>query len=248
MEKSFYDTLYNMEEKHWWLITRKSLILRFLSDIYKNNTFDGNRQILDMGCGSGYMAEKLCRFGAVTGIDPADEALRYCGKNKFNALKGSLDEVSFESNRFDLITCLDVLEHINDDLKVLRESFRICKNGGFMIVTVPAHQFLWSSHDKVNHHVRRYSKKELEQKIRKAGFEIQKLSYAYCATFPMLLTVRSIKNIFAKKDKATSDLSTVPLFLNKLLVLMLNIEIEILQKINLPWGSSLVCVAKKTSV
>jgi SAM-dependent methyltransferase len=134
-------------------------------------------RVLDAGCGSGRTLEELGRYGKVFGVelDPGAAAVareRRCGE----VLVGRLEVLPWEDGFFDLITCLDVIEHTPDDRVTLRELRRVCRRGGFLVVTVPAYQGLWSMHDVANHHYRRYSRGRLRAAAAAAGWRVRRMT------------------------------------------------------------------------
>jgi len=136
---------------------------------------------------------------------------------------------------------LDVIEHIDNDLIALRELKRVTKPDGLILITVPAYQFLWSAHDLAHHHKRRYSSKILKNKLKEAGFEILKLSYFNTILSPIIISLRLIKKLIHSKKP---DIGTVNPLLNYLLKLLFYIEAPIIKYFNLPFGISLVAVAR----
>jgi ubiquinone/menaquinone biosynthesis C-methylase UbiE len=129
-------------------------------------------RILDAGCGSGRNMVELARHGSVTGIDLSDTSVclardRAAGE----VVEGSVLDLPFEEDRFDLVVSLDVIEHLEDDLGALRELRRVAAPGGSLLVTVPAYQWLWSGHDEINHHHRRYTRCSLQRVAEQAGSE-----------------------------------------------------------------------------
>ena len=153
-----------------------------------------------------------------------------------------ITNLSFPNNSFDLVTAFDVFEHLEDDQKGLEEAFRVLKKGGFLLLTVPAYSWLWSFHDESLGHKRRYTKQELEKKVKKAGFKILKSSYLISSfLFPIAL-FRFIQRLFRVKGQSYVIL---PKFLNVLLAEILKLEALLLQFCNLPFGVSLILLGRK---
>ena len=154
--------------------------------------------------------------------------------------------MKFKDKTFDVIIASDVLEHIREDENALKEIKRVLKDQGLCIITVPAYQFLWSEHDVALHHLRRYSKTELEQKVLSSKLDLAFLSYFYCLTFPMFVTFRKIKSILiGSTQPPKSDTFHMPKPINWLLSIVMKFEQSCLQVMRFPFGSSLVCVARK---
>ena len=173
MDQRLMDAMLELDDRHWWYRGRRRIIRAELDRLALR---PGSR-VLDAGCGSGRTLLELGRYGEVFGIelDPGAAAVargRGCGEVRI----GRLEELPWEDGYFDLITCLDVIEHTPDDGVTLRELRRVCKPGGYLLVTVPAYQSLWSMHDVANHHYRRYSRSTLRAAALDAGWIVRRLT------------------------------------------------------------------------
>lgn len=199
-----------------------------------------------MGCGLGETSKKLAAFGQVTGIDSSPEAIKLAKKNGFKKAKVmDLANLLFPRNSFEAVTAFDVLEHIEDDQRAIREAFRVLKNKGILLLTVPAYDWLWSEHDEALGHKRRYIKSQIEMKLKKAGFTILKSSYII-SSFLLPITLFRFWQKISKQEKVPKTSYVIlPGFLNFFLAQILKLEGILVQAINLPFGVSLVCVAKK---
>ena len=246
MDKDLYKPHYEAEKKGWWAVGRRNLITKNIKSIWKSSE---QPVILDFGCGTGGMLDELKIIGVTYGCDTEDLAIEFCkqrGLENIKKLQGN--RLPYNDNSFDIIVTMDVLEHIENDKNTINELNRILKNEGFIFVTVPAFMSLWTTRDVRLHHFRRYTKKELQNKIREAGFKIKKCSYMHLFYFLPLLILYKIKFIFKKKENTSdikTDFSVVPSFINFLLIKALNLETFILKFINFPFGVSLFCIAKK---
>jgi SAM-dependent methyltransferase len=173
MDQRLMNVMLELDDRHWWYRGRRRIIRAELDRL----ALTAGARVLDAGCGSGRTLEELGRYGEVFGIelDPgaADMArARGCGEVRI----GRLEELPWEESYFDLITCLDVIEHTPDDRATLRELRRVCRPGGFLLVTVPAYQGLWSTHDVANHHYRRYSRARLRDAALDAGWRLRRMT------------------------------------------------------------------------
>jgi SAM-dependent methyltransferase len=173
MDERLMNAMLELDDRHWWYRGRRRIIQAELDRL----PLRAEARVLDAGCGSGRTLEELGRYGEVFGIelDPgaADVArARECGEVQV----GRLEELPWEDGYFDLITCLDVIEHTPDDRVTLRELRRVCRPGGFLLVTVPAYQGLWSMHDVANHHYRRYSRGRLRASAIDAGWQVRRMT------------------------------------------------------------------------
>jgi len=245
MEIDEYKNLYNLEASYWWHAGLRNLIYTILKNKFLNIE---NLKILDAGCGTGATLIMLNKFGDTIGIDRSEHALKYSrcrGMDKI--IQGSITDLPFKNNQFDIIISLDVLCHnwIDDDLKVLKEFNRVLKRSGISIINLPAYELLRSVHDKHVHTKRRYSRKELENKLLLTGFGIEKITYRNTFLFPVLLIIKTIKKIINTNGNSKSDLNQLPGLVNNLLLNLLKFENSIIKKTNLPFGSSVFCVAYK---
>jgi len=244
MEENEYEKLYQFENYYWWHVGRSEIIYKLLTTyLPPTSSFD----ILDVGCGTGINLSILAKFGRVIGIDSSKAALKFAGKRGFKNLRqGRAEKLPFSNNSFDLVCGLDLIEHIRDDLKALKEFHRVLKNMGFLLITAPAYQFIWSEHDEALHHFRRYTLSELHRKLNLAGFRVLKRSYVITFTFPLILAYRFFKSLLPKSSLTPqSSYVILPKFLNNLLIFTLKIEAKLLKYINLPFGTSVICLAQK---
>ncbi len=248
MDIGLYQDFYNLATKHWWFVARGKIILsiidRFLPD-------GGSLEILDVGCGTGSFLKKLEKYGQAAGVDISEEAVKFCrlrGCTKVSVIKEE-EGLPFKDNTLDLITAMDIIEHIDDDSAVLAECYRIIRKGGLLLVTVPAYDFLWGPHDEVNDHKRRYVARELRNKMEKAGFTVKKMTYFDAFLFPFFVLVRTghrVSKMINSNYKAHSDLKMGSTVINYLLKTMFSLEGPLLKKLNFLYGASLLCVAEKS--
>ena len=216
-----------------------------LDNIDRYLTKNNQPKILDIGCGSGLMLNALGRVGETYGMDVSDEAISF-SKEIFNGRveKGALPDVlPYEENFFDMITALDVIEHIDNDIDSISAIHSLLVPGGKCIFTVPAYMFLWSRHDDINQHKRRYTLSELNEKLVHAGFNVEKISYYNTLLFPIVFLVRMLNNVL-KRDGA-SDLDMPGTAMNLVLKKIFGIEKYLLRYINLPFGVSVLAVVRK---
>jgi SAM-dependent methyltransferase len=200
---------------------------------------------LDIGCGSGLMLNALEDIGQTYGMDMSDEAISF-SKEIFTGTvkKGMLpDEVPYEENFFDLITALDVIEHVDRDIDSLKAMHSRLIAGGKAVITVPAYMFLWSSFDDVNEHKRRYTLNELNEKLVQAGFTVEKITYYNTLLFPVVLVVRILNNILNRDGSSDIDMPSKPL--NFVLKQIFGLEKYLLKFVNLPFGVSILAVVRK---
>ncbi len=197
MDRKFYDEYFDLERSHWWFIVRAQIIMDRIRKLANGRT---DLKILNVGAGTGRTSELLVEFGEVTSIE-YDQICADMVREKLGIQieQGSITEIAYGDNQYDLVCSFDVVEHVEDDMLAVRELNRVCKPGGNVIITVPAFMSLWSHHDVVNHHFKRYTSKEIQ-----ALFEPNQGSEAYKTYFnsflyPPIWLFRQLSNMLPKK-------------------------------------------------
>ena len=246
MEREQYDLMFRQEERHWWYIGMRRIAEALLERYFRPGP--GRPEVLDAGCGSGGTTTWLSRWGRVAGVDLAPEALALARRRGLKRLLGaSIQALPFASDRFDLLTCFDVLYHlrVDDDAAALAELHRVLRPGGLALVRVAALDWLRGAHDEAVHTRHRYHRRELVAKLRAVGFQIEHASYANCFLFP----IAPAKRLFERHDPAgAADLWQPPGPLNELLARILGLEAGLVATRGLPWGVSVIAVARKPAV
>ncbi len=243
MQQHTYSIMYQIEERHWWFVGRRRIIESFLEPVCSN--LESNRsRILDIGCGTGANLEMLSRFGEAEGVDVSTEALAFCRERGLqNVRQGEAEHLPYEDGSFDLVTALDVVEHLDDDVAGLREMRRVLRTGGRAVLFVPAFKFLWGVQDDVSHHRRRYTLEGLKRAVCEAGFEIERATYANITFFAPILLGRLVMRATGFRPASENNINVSAL--NKLLGYILGAESSILRHMNLPLGVSAICVARR---
>ena len=243
MDKHAIQELYEQESSYWWHKGRR-IVMESLLD--KAIGKGAGLKILDVGCGTGANLTLFRKFGKVSGVDASLEAVEYCRQRGFKDIaQGRAEVLSFPDRAFDMVTAVELLEHMKNDEEVLKEFSRVLKSEGKLFLTVPAYQFLWTEHDEALEHVKRYTLGELKEKIMRAGFEIEKGTYMVTFTSPLFI-YRVFKELFRRKEKPSkTSYVTLPKFLNTILVYPFVWEAQILRYANLPFGTSVLCIARK---
>ncbi|MCL7411683.1 MAG: class I SAM-dependent methyltransferase [Methanosarcinaceae archaeon] len=238
MEINEYSKMDQFEQKYWWWVVKRLIVDNQIKKL--SNT----SKILEVGCGTGTNLKSISKYGDVTGIDFSKNALDFCKRRTHNPLiLADAEKLPIDKETFDLIVALDVIEHLNDE-DALSEFYRILKPNGFLIITVPAFKFLWSQHDDVLHHLRRYRKKELKNKL-EHNFSIRMISYWNFFMLPPITAIRLINKI-RKTDQNESDVKKLPFLINYTLIKVMRFEdFLISNKINLPCGVSIIAVCEK---
>lgn len=241
-----YHKMHAMEKEYWWFQGRRRVILDTLGK-YCKGTEDCQPVILDIGCGTGMLLEDLQQMGPATGLDFSMVALEYCKNRGIDKLgRADVRHIPVKDNSIDIITALDLIEHIEDDHGLMAEFQRVLKPGGLAIMSVPAHKKLWSGHDVALHHFRRYEKPEFRQLIEGAGLKPRKYTYGMATAYLPAILVRKYKNLRGRNnDGGTTDEFPIPGWLNGILKKSVEVESAWLKRWNLPIGLSLLCVAEK---
>lgn len=231
------------EDNHWWFAGRRKILESVLDKFYKYTT-DGN--ILEVGCGTGGNLALLSKYGRLTAVELNDEAIAAAAnRNICPVRKGSLPDNLPINDQFDLICLLDVLEHIENDAQSLNKLASRLNADGMLLITVPAYQFLWSAHDDIHHHKRRYTRKQLEGLILNSGLTIRYSTYFNTLLFPIAYSLRLINNL-ANKNWASGVNMPSPA-VNWILQHIFQLEIPLLKRMSLPFGVSILVIAKKAA-
>ncbi len=243
MQKGFEKTYHQFEKNHFWFKSRRNFITNWLSSADKTS------QILDIGCSSGILLSELIKTGFkadnLYGIDISEKAIKLCKNRGINNVYVMDAQDIKLDKKFDFIIASDCLEHLKNDKEALQNWFTLLKKNGKLIVFVPAFNFLWSTHDEVNMHYRRYTKTELEQKLTNSAFNIEKSSYWNFFLFLPIVFVRLIEKIKPNKNANNKQLKIVPI--NNSLLKLLNFENWLLKFIKFPFGVSTYCIVTKTN-
>jgi len=235
VDTALYDRFFDTEDRHWWFVGRRRLVTDLLARA------GARGRILDLGCGTGGVLQHLGPFGSAIGLDPAVEAAQYCRRRDVPMVVGSGLELPFADASFDVVLALDVIEHVPDDVALLREVRRVLRPGGVLLVTVPAMPWLWSAHDDVNHHYRRYTMSTLRRSFQASCFRPLKVSYYNALLLPLAIT-RKFINRFGGSDE--HHLEDLPGLLNATLRAVLGLEGAVIRRTNLPLGASLIAAAR----
>jgi SAM-dependent methyltransferase len=241
MERIVYDRMAAHDSTHWWYRARRDILADYLARYA--NLPEGAR-ILEIGCGTGHNLPMLARFGSVDAIE-IDEAARGIAAERLGKAVGVAPLPALpgvERGRYDLIAVLDVVEHIGDDVGALRGMAECLAPGGQILITVPAHQWMWSAHDVVNHHHRRYSKASLAKAIATAGLTHNGLRYFNSLLFPVAVAARLAGRLTGKDD---SDDSPPAAPVNAVLEKVFGIERHLVGRVPLPPGLSIITLASK---
>lgn len=241
MELSEYKKMYEIEDTHWWFSAKRQYIDIVLKKFFKNKS---GLKILDVGCGTGAVIEYL-RFKnqQAMGIDASSIAVDYCRQKNLPVEKSEAHKTKFSEEVFDVVLALDLLEHLENPEEAIKEMKRILKQGGLLIITVPAHQFLWSYHDVSLHHKKRCDKDSLAD-LFKGGFFIELISWIHALILPPVIIIR-LRNKLMGLDSG-SDVKQNGKIVNLIMKFLYVFELGFFNIFNyLPFGLSLIIVARK---
>lgn len=243
MDKRIYHETFKLEKDYWWHVSKRRLVQQVI-----RKSVNGNKdvRILDAGCGTGIMMSELSNyFPNVYGLDKSPLALAFCRKRGLRDVHhGNLERrLPFKDGTFDVVICLDVIEHLNHDGLALKEFRRILKPKGLVIISVPAYQFLWTKHDEILWHKRRYRRGQLIKLIQSVGFKIVKASYFYSFLILPALLLFKLKLMFHGGKSKSVVIPAKPI--NWLLLKICAVERQIINQFSLPTGISILAVAQK---
>jgi SAM-dependent methyltransferase len=241
MDEHEHERLAHFEEWYWWHRGRQAIVQRLAARYAPQGA-----RLLDVGCGTGATTLGLRRFGRVFGLDIGRRALEVARARGLAVARASAERLPARPGAFDLVVALDVLEHLEDDVSAAREMLGALRPGGFLLATVPAYPFLWSGHDEVLGHRRRYLRRQLVAALERAGFEIALCSYVMGSILPAAIVVRLWER-WARRGspRRESGYVVVPAPLNALLAWITASGSRLLPWVRLPFGLSIAAVARR---
>ncbi len=246
MERHTYAIMYELEGSHWWFAGRRRILESFVKEIIANLNVEGRApQILDVGCGTGANLEMLAQFGDAEGVDVSEDALAFCRARGLTRVShGAAERLPYADASFDLVTALDVVEHLDDDAGGLREMRRVLRPRGRALLFVPAFMWLWGVQDDVSHHRRRYTLPQLTKRVRAAGFAVERATYANLTFFAPILAGRLLMRATGARPASENNINVSAL--NGVLGHIFGAErFWLSRRLNFPFGVSAVCVARR---
>ncbi len=242
MERIVYDTMAELDERHWWYRARREVLAAL---IRRRARPPKGARLLEIGCGTGHNLAMLRRFGEVEALE-VDAAARAIAEERLGrpVMLAPLPGLSGVAERhYDWIGAFDVIEHIADDRAALASIAQRLKPGGRLVITVPAHPWMWSAHDEVNHHQRRYSRRALKRLFEAAPLKLEAIGYFNSLLFPLAVAQRLASRVSGSQD---SGLSLPPPIVNRSLERAFAAERHLIGRVPLPPGLSLFAVASAT--
>ena len=235
--------MFSLEDTYWWFVARRDLgrvaVARYLRG-------GSARRVLDVGCGTGANLTEMSQFGPVVGLDRAAEALQLSRSRGHRQLvQGTAEQLPFRDGTMDVVLALDILEHVADDVQVLRECRRVLVAGGLLVLSAPAYRLLWSEHDVALSHHRRYTAGDIARRLRRAGLRPLRVSYAIMTLFPPIFLFRRLQRLLGRKGRPMTTLIPLPPILNRLFIAILWLESRLMLRVSLPAGVSLMAVARR---
>lgn len=244
MQQHTYAIMDRVEDSHWWFVGRRAILESFLRGIVLKVRGSGSAvRILDVGCGTGANIEMLSQFGSAEGVDVSDDALDFCRKKGLTVQKGLAEKLPYADETFDISTALDVIEHLDDDIAGLREMHRVTKTGGYSLIFVPAFMWLWGVQDDISHHRIRYTRKQIVERLEKAGFAVERATYANFTFFAPILGGRVLMKLTGLKPESENNINISAL--NGVFGKLFSAERFWLNNLNFPFGVSIVVTARR---
>lgn len=225
-------------EDSWWYQGRADVVRRVLSRFSRRTS--ASAHILDLGAGYGGMANLLAQFGTLDGVEPDATARARLGDRGYRSAWPDMQAIP-HSERFDLVALLDVLEHVEDDFALLQDVRMRMQPGGQVIITVPAYQFLFGEHDAVCHHFRRYTEGRLRAMVMRAGFEVV---YGGYWNMTLLLPTIPLRLLGFSGDQSLVHTNLATWIMR----LIVRTESRVIPHVRLPFGTSIVLLARVREV
>lgn len=255
MQQHTYAIMDRVEDRHWWFVGRRAILESFLRAIVEKRshslaTLDADRsvraplRILDVGCGTGANLEMLSQFGSAEGVDVSDDALDFCRRKGLAVQKGLAERLPYTDDSFDITTALDVVEHLDDDIAGLKEIHRVTRPGGYSLIFVPAFMWLWGVQDDVSNHRIRYTRKQIVGRLEKAGYTVERSTFANFTFFLPILAGRLLMRLTGIKPESENNVNIS--ILNGLFGKIFSAERHVLKHFDFPFGVSIVIVARRS--
>ena len=242
MDRQQYEIEAQIEASHWWFVGRRRLFRKIINELKPTPSW----RILDVGTSTGTNLRLLkdMGFSDAKGVDLNQEAIKFCAEKGLGEVQlGDIKNLPFDTETFDLVLATDILEHVDDDLRALRELERVMASGGKLLITVPAFTSLWGHNDNMSHHKRRYVARQILAHIEKTGLLVCRRFYFNFLLFLPIWAVRQIIRHFVSNAKPENEM-TSPIF-NKILTLVFSFDIMIAPHIHPPFGVSYLVVCEK---
>jgi SAM-dependent methyltransferase len=246
MSPDYLQKYYFYERNHWWFLIREKIIRQQL-----NRSLPVNRRskILNVGAATGRSSQMLQQYGEVTSVEKDAGACVFLReKLNLHVIEGDVELLPFEDNVFDVVCIFDVIEHIERQEQAVAELYRVCKNDGVLYCSVPAFAFLWSRHDEINHHKRRYTRRSIHEVLGEQ-FVVEYSTYFNALLFLPIWFTRTILQRIRKHREMVSDFAYSKIlngcFFSSVFKAVFSIELLLLRYFTIPFGVSILLRAKK---
>ena len=250
MDRELYRKFFEIENDFWWSVGTRRIFFQLIAALERNDP----GRVLDVGCGTGvHLQEFPAGWRLVAGCDRSDLALSFCAERGLRTLvRSDATQLPFVGDAFDLVTALDVIEHLDDDEGCLREIVRVSRPGAHILLHVPAFQMLWTDKDELSHHRRRYHRAELAALAARCGLQVERLFHINALLFPVALLRAGAQRVWRRRRRmapaaasALDPLYGIPAPLNRLMTDLMDLERHLVTRVRVPFGLSLVCLARK---
>lgn len=239
MDKNYVQQYAGLEKSHWWFQSRAKIISKILGKFLPAPPL----RILNIGAAGGETSNWLSTFGKVISVEHEQDFLSFLRREGHDVVEASVTHLPFPNENFDLVCAFDVLEHVEDDAQAMKEIKRVCKSGGFICLTVPADRKLWSAHDVVNKHFRRYQQADF--KALGKSLHPQYISYFNCFLYLPVWIARAWSNRMKISDRSDFETFKSDGLTNKLFGSIFSLEARLMPAIRFPFGVSLFGLWKK---
>lgn len=248
MSDKLLNTFFKVESTHWWWMGRKKIVTNLLKKYLPGK----KNVILDAGCGTGAEIIYLRNFGKVYGVDLSPIATKFCQKRGIENVKiGDVSKLPYKNNSFDLVCLMDVLEHTSKNETVLNEIHRVLKPKGLLLMTLPALPFIYSKHDRIQGHFKRYTKRDIKKLLIKAGFKTIRISFFNILLSPPIVIIRLLSKLggplarLADFDSRINYDISKRKAINATLIKIFSLESLMLKYMDIPFGTSLLTLTQK---
>ena len=248
MNKDYYYSYFKLEREHWWFVVRYEIIADQIKKVFGDRK---DLKILNVGAATGRSTEILSQFGTVSSIEYDEDCVQFTNeKTNLDLVVGDITHLQFTDNQFDLVCAFDVIEHVENDQKALSELYRVTSKKGIVFITVPAFMTLWSHHDVINKHFRRYTMSNLEKLYEPIKYKTIRKTYFNSLLFIPIFLFRMFTKLIPaswlrKGAGSDNEIFDNDSFVNKVLLKIFGFERKLLKAMKFPFGVSIMHISRK---